>query len=145
MFHEEIAAEVDVSSSMDKLGKQFARLRAEGWTLYYFGTRDNTSGLGATKRGDTFADVVIVRDAKDGSAFRVPQFSGVAGDLFRPAIVTWQQHGNPVLVIRAIRRAPAWDSPENPSGWLAPDPLCRVPESWPEPVALPPEEGGSAE
>ncbi|GAA1940056.1 hypothetical protein GCM10009754_03970 [Amycolatopsis minnesotensis] len=144
MFHQPLL-QIDASTPMDKLGKQIARLRAEGWTMYYFGTRDNASGLGATKRGDDFADVVVVRHAKDGSAFRVPLFSGVAGDLFKPTIVSWQRHGKPVSVIRAIRHAPAWDSPENPTAWLTPDPLCRVPESWPEPVALPPDEGGGNE
>lgn len=144
VFHPRIL-EIKLPDIMDKLGKQFQRLRIAGWTMYYFGRGEQPLGLGAVNRGDAFADVILIRHADDASAFRAPQFTGVASDLFKPTIVTWQRHGDPVPVVRAIRLAPAWGSPKNPTSWLAPKPGCRVPDSWPEPIALPPiKQRGSA-
>ncbi|MFE0023605.1 hypothetical protein [Amycolatopsis sp. NPDC059021] len=124
---------------MDALGRHFERLRARRWTLYFFGVADSQPrGLAASWCWDSFADVVIVRDATAASAFRAVLLPDT--DLLNPQMVCWQFHGDPVTAIDTLLALPEPGSPGAPVRASAAGPRCSVPLGWPRPQILPPED-----
>ena len=120
-------------------------LRRRKWVLHLFGGRTAPEIYAAVHQWETCADVVIIRDERRASAFRVPIFPGT--DVFRPRVVTWQYHSNPVWTLRAALTLPPPGSPGAPLQALRPQPDCLIPEELRRDVTIrptgppPPEKG----
>jgi hypothetical protein len=133
---------------MNDIGKQFEILRRSGWTLYFFGSRNDSHGLGVTRFDErphpddpeeSYADVILVRAPDDACAFRGIRysFSNPAEyptmSLFSPRLIVWHKRGSSIDVVREIRRRSLDEFEPRP-----PDACCGIPLDWPLPILVSP-------
>ncbi|MER5392553.1 hypothetical protein [Saccharopolyspora sp. NPDC002686] len=111
-------------------------LRTKGWTLNLWGPRDARELYAATYRRSTSADVIIIRDETDASAYRTP----IIGDssMFCPLVVAYQYHATPEWALRAILALPAPGAPGAPMVIERPHPKCAIPDGLPKPITIRP-------
>ncbi|MBB5156978.1 hypothetical protein [Saccharopolyspora phatthalungensis] len=111
-------------------------LRRRGWVLYVFGPKDAPEAVAHVFQWDTCADVVILRDEDDATAYRLPTFPGT--DVFAPELVSWHYHASTAWTLRAVLTIAPPGHPDAPMGVLRPVPACGVPIQIRRPVSIRP-------
>ncbi len=109
-------------------------MRERHWAFHYFGLRHDPKAIGAVYDWRTCADVVILRDEEDATAFRVPTFPDT--DVFAPEMVSWQYHAAAAWTLRAVLTLPQPGAPGAPIGLLTPAEKCAVPQEWRRPMSV---------
>lgn len=123
-------------SSGPVLEELLEELRRRKWVLHLFGGREAPEVYAAVHQWPTCADVIILRDEHQASAYRVPTFPGT--DVFSPRVVTWQYHAAPVWTLRAVLTLAEPGTPGAPLQALRPQPQCRIPPDLRQDVTIRP-------
>lgn len=118
--------------SLDEL---LTELRLRQWTLFRWGRAEDPELVAAAYQWDAYADAVLLRRDRTASGYRTPTRSDT--EVFSPGLVTYQYHGHPLWVVRAVLALPA---PATGSGVHVETahPACRVPANLPQPMVMRP-------
>lgn len=120
-----------VAMSLDEL---LTELRVRRWTLFRWGHEHDPALVAAVYKWNSSADVIILRRERTATGYRVPTRDD--SEIFRPPMVSFQYHGPPLWVLRAILTL---DEPG--PGELhveLPHRDCRIPDGLPKPAVIRP-------
>jgi hypothetical protein len=119
------------------LNDLLSELRRRQWTLIRWGPEDAPALLAAVFRGDSYTDVLILRNAEQATGYRLPMFP--ESDIFNPHTVAYQYHSTPLWTLRAMLALPAPGKSGAPMLTEQPKyPECFIPEELPRPLLIRP-------
>lgn len=104
-------------------------LRQRRWTL-----QCGVDWMAAHWAWPDCADVVIIRDEDDATAFRMPTENNA--DVLDPAWVTWVYAAPAVWTLRAVLTLPVPGTPGEPVCLMTAPASCRVPRQGRRPVTV---------
>ncbi|WP_421671819.1 hypothetical protein [Saccharopolyspora spinosa] len=115
-------AEEESSLTLEDL---LTELRTRGWTLIRWGPLEAPELLAAMFHRATSADVFILRNKDDATAYRCP----IIGDspVFCPPVVAWQYHGKPSWTLREVLALAEPGKPGAPDEYRSSAPEVRDP------------------
>lgn len=120
-----------------ELEDQLSELRRRQWTLILWGPRESPALMGAMFQWRDCADVLLVRNDRQASGYRIPTVHG--GEVFNPESVLYQYHQSPLWTLRAILSLPHPGMSSAPIGIERPKyPECFIPDDLPNPVLIRP-------
>jgi len=111
-------------------------LRRRRWVLHVGGDPRGPEWIAAHRRWESCADVVIIRDERSATAFRVPVDTET--DVLEPLWVTWLYSASPVWTLRAVLTLAEPGSPDEPVHLMPAPPPCRIPRAGRRPVTVRP-------
>lgn len=119
-----------------ELKGMFRELRMRHWTLILWGGKAAPELYASMFRYPAHADVLLLRNRDDATAYRVP----VVGEtsVFNPRMVVYQFHSSALWTLRAIMRLPAPGEPYSPMIMEEPRAKCLIPDDLPQPVIVRP-------
>lgn len=120
----------------DELKDMLDELRRRHWTLIIWGDKQSPELVAAMFQRASSADVLILRNRDDATAYRVPMRG--EDSVFNPETVVYQYHSSAWWTLRAILALPVPGETGAPAWCEAPVAKCMIPGDLPKPVVIRP-------